>query len=76
MALALAGLTGLLHSLPHAVLAATIIVAVSSLIDWHALRETWRYDRADAAAFLATAAGVLALGVERGVLAGWRFRSA
>ena len=70
MALALAGLTGLLHSLPHAVLAATIIIAVSSLIDWHALRETWRYDRADAAAFLATAAGVLALGVERGVLAG------
>ncbi|HEX6157008.1 MAG TPA: SulP family inorganic anion transporter [Burkholderiales bacterium] len=70
MAAALLGLTGLLHSLPHAVLAATIIVAVSSLIDWQALRETWRYDRADTLAFLATAAGVLALGVEAGVLAG------
>ena len=70
MTAALLGLTGLLRSLPHAVLAATIIVAVTSLIDWHALRETWRYDRADAAAFLATAAGVLALGVEQGVLAG------
>ena len=70
MAGVLAGLTGALYFLPHAVLAATIIVAVSSLIEWHVLRETWRYDRGDAAALLATALGVLALGVEEGVIVG------
>jgi SulP family sulfate permease len=51
-------------------LAATIVVAVTSLIDLSTLRRAWRYDRADAAALLATAAGVLALGVEAGVLLG------
>ncbi len=70
MAGVLAGLTGWFHYLPHAVLAATIIVAVTSLIDWQALKETWRYDRGDGLAFLATMAGVLALGVEQGVIAG------
>jgi len=70
MAGVLAGLTGWFHSLPQAVLAATIVVAVSSLFDWSALKETWRYDRGDAAAFLATLAGVVVLGVEQGVIAG------
>lgn len=70
MAGVLAGLTGALRTLPQAVLAATIIVAVASLVDWHALREAWRYDAADGVAFAATLAGVLALGVEGGVLAG------
>jgi SulP family sulfate permease len=70
MAGVLAGLTGWFHSLPHTVLAATIIVAVSSLIDWRALRETWRYDRGDGLASVATLAGVLALGVEQGVIVG------
>ena len=70
MAGVLAGATGWLRELPHAVLAATIVVAVSSLVDWEALRDTWRYDRLDGIAFAATAAGVLALGVEQGVLAG------
>ena len=70
MAGVLAGATGWFHSLPHAALAATIIVAVSSLIEWHVLRDIWRYDRGDALAFLATAAGVVVLGVEQGVIAG------
>lgn len=70
MAGVLAGLTGWFHNLPHAVLAATIIVAVTSLIDWRALRQTWRYDRGDGLAFAATMAGVLVLGVEQGVIAG------
>lgn len=70
MAGVLAGLTGWFYYLPHAVLAATIIVAVISLIDWRAFRETWRYDRGDGLAFLATLAGVLAFGVERGVVVG------
>ena len=70
MAGVLAGATGWLRALPHAVLAATIVVAVSSLIVWKALRDTWRYDRLDGIAFGATAAGVLVLGVEQGVVAG------
>lgn len=70
MAVVLAGLTGLFHYLPHAVLAATIIIAVTGLIDTATLKEAWHYDRADALSLLATAGGVLLLGVEAGILAG------
>ncbi|MFY3385923.1 SulP family inorganic anion transporter [Paracidovorax sp. MALMAid1276] len=70
MGVVIAALTGLFHYLPHAVLAATIIVAVVSLIDVEALREAWRYDKADAVALLATAGGVVAVGVEAGILMG------
>lgn len=70
MALVIAALTGLFFYLPQAVLAATIIVAVSGLIDLKMLRLCWRYDRADALALLATAAGVVVFGVEVGILTG------
>lgn len=70
MGVVIAALTGLFHYLPHAVLAATIIVAVVSLIDVQTLREAWHYDKADAMSLLATAAGVIALGVEAGILMG------
>lgn len=70
MAIVLFGLTGLFRYLPHAVLAATIIVAVTSLVDVQALRQAWRYDRADGLSLLATAAGVVLLGVEGGILLG------
>jgi len=70
MALVIAALTGLFYDLPHAVLAATIIVAVTSLIDLKTLKEAWHYDRADALSLLATAVGVVALGVEVGILTG------
>ena len=63
----LLGLTGLFERLPLAVLAATIIVAVVGLVDFATLRHAWYYDRADAVAWLVTAMGVLALGVEAGV---------
>lgn len=56
--------------LPIAVLAATIVFAVSPLIDLTLLRKAWRYDRSDAVAYAGTAAGVLILGVEQGILAG------
>ncbi|MBW8336582.1 MAG: sulfate permease [Pseudomonas sp.] len=62
--------TPLFHNLPHAVLAATIIVAVLSLVDLSALRRTWRYSRQDAAAMAATMLGVLMIGVESGILLG------
>jgi SulP family sulfate permease len=62
--------TGLFQHLPHAVLAATIIVAVTSLVDVDTFRQAWRYDRGDAVALLATALGVIALGVEVGIVLG------
>jgi SulP family sulfate permease len=62
--------TGWLALLPLPVLAATIIVAVLGLLDWSTLRTAWHYDRADALALLATAGGVLLLGVEAGVVLG------
>lgn len=63
-------LTPLLHNLPQAVLAASIIVAVLSLVDLGSLRRTWRYSRQDGAAQLATILGVLLIGVEAGILLG------
>lgn len=70
LALALVAPTGWLALLPLPTLAATIIVAVLGMLDLSTLRTAWRYDRADAAALLATAGGVLALGVEAGVVVG------
>jgi SulP family sulfate permease len=70
IALSVMLLTPLLHNLPQAVLAATIIVAVLSLVDLGSLRRTWRYSRQDGAAQLATILGVLLVGVEAGILLG------
>jgi SulP family sulfate permease len=70
LALALVAPTGWLALLPLPVLAATIIVAVLGMLDLATLRTAWRYDRADALALLATAGGVLGLGVESGVIIG------
>ncbi|SDH49466.1 sulfate permease, SulP family [Pseudomonas benzenivorans] len=70
IALSVLLLTPLLHNLPQAVLAATIIVAVLSLVDLRALGRTWRYSRQDGAAQAATLGGVLLLGVEAGILLG------
>ncbi len=70
MALVIASMTGAFYYLPHAVLAATIIVAVASLVDFAALKEAWHYDRADALSLIATAVGVISMGVEVGILMG------
>lgn len=70
MALVVAFFTGWFHALPQAVLAATIIIAVTGLIDLGTLREAWHYDKADALSLIATALGVMALGVEAGILLG------
>lgn len=70
MALATMLLTPALYYLPKATLAATIILAVLSLIDLGALRRTWAYSRSDFAAMLATMVMTLALGVEAGIGAG------
>ncbi len=70
LALALVAPTGWLALMPLPTLAATIIVAVLGMLDTTTLRTAWRFDRADAAALVATAAGVLVLGVEAGVVIG------
>ena len=56
--------------LPKATLAATIIVAVLSLVDLSILKKTWGYNRDDFAAVLATIVLTLGLGVEIGVGSG------
>lgn len=70
MTIVIMGMTRWFHYLPHAVLAATIMVAVLTLVDFKTFRETWRYDKADGVAMLLTFAGVLLFGVEHGILLG------
>lgn len=70
IAIAALFLTPLLHSLPIATLAATIIVAVLSLVEFKTPREIWRYSKPDFAAMAATVLVTLLLGVEPGVMAG------
>lgn len=62
--------TDLLQDLPKAVLSAIIVVAVWQLIDLKALKHTWSYDRGDGIAQGATLVGVLALGIEHGLMLG------
>ena len=70
MGIVVMGLTSWFHYLPHAVLSATIIVAVLGLVDTQTLREAWQYDKADAIALLLTFCGVIVLGVEEGIVTG------
>ena len=63
-------LTPLLFYLPKATLAATIIVAVLSLVDLNVVQRAWRYSRSDFAAVITTILVTLLFGVELGVLAG------
>ena len=63
-------LTPLFYYLPNAVLAATIIVAVLSLVDLGAIKRTWRYSKSDFTAMAATIVIVLVVGVEAGIVAG------
>ena len=63
-------LTPLLHFLPNATLAATIVVAVVSLVDLGALKRTYAFSKADCAAMAATIVVTLARGVEVGLVVG------
>ncbi len=63
-------LTPLFRFLPQAVLAATIIVAVLSLVDLGAMRRTFLYSKADFVAMAVTVVTVLTVGVEAGIIAG------
>jgi SulP family sulfate permease len=70
IAIATLALTPLLFFLPKATLAATIIVAVLSLVDFAILQKTWAYSKADFTAVAATILATLGFGVEIGVSAG------
>ena len=70
MAVVVAIATSWFYYLPHAVLAATIIVAVLGLIDFKTLQQSWHYDRADAISLILTFFGVIFLGVEEGIVIG------
>ncbi len=70
LAIAAVALTPLVYFLPKATLAATIIVAVLSLVDLSILKRTWQYSKADFAAVAATMLLTLTVGVETGVSAG------
>ena len=68
IALCLLFLTGLLRNLPDVVLAAIVLVAVSGLINIPELRRTWALSRLEFRVALVAFAGVLLLGILKGVL--------
>ena len=70
IALAALFLTPYLYFLPQAVLAATIIVAVLSLVDIPEIQQTWVYSKADFAAMAGTILVTLGAGVELGITTG------
>jgi SulP family sulfate permease len=70
IALASLFLTPALYFLPQATLAATIIVAVLSLVDLTIFKRTWQYSKTDFAAALSTLVVTLTLGVELGLVTG------
>ncbi|KKB86190.1 sulfate:proton symporter [Devosia limi DSM 17137] len=63
-------LTPFLAILPKATLAATIVLAVLTLVDFSILKRAWDYSKADFAAVAITLLGTLLLGVEVGISLG------
>jgi SulP family sulfate permease len=68
IALVLLFFTGLFKSLPDAVLAAIVLVAVKGLIDFKELRYLWHASRIDFAAAGVAVVGVLVMGILDGVV--------
>ena len=62
--------TPVLYHLPLAVLAAIILVALGSLLDWRSFGKTWRYSKADFAAQFITFAVTLGVDLVSGLMAG------
>ena len=61
-------LTDLLRNLPDVVLAAIVLVAVKGLVDITELRRVWTLSRMEFSVAMAALAGVLLLGILKGVL--------
>jgi MFS superfamily sulfate permease-like transporter len=68
IALCLMFLTGLLRNLPNVVLAAIVLIAVKGLIDVGELRHLWRVSRFEFGVSMTALAGVLVLGILKGVM--------
>jgi SulP family sulfate permease len=68
LGLCLLFLTGLVQSLPKAVLAAIVLVAVKGLIDLREIARVWRVSRFEFGVAMVAFAGVLVQGILRGVL--------
>lgn len=66
--LCLVFLTGLIANLPNVVLAAIVLVAVKGLINIPELRRVWKLSRMEFWVAMAAFAGVLLLGILKGVL--------
>ena len=62
--------SGLLADLPQPVLAAIVLMAVTSLVKFAALKRLWRAHRTEFYVAIAALAGVLGSGILRGVLIG------
>ena len=62
--------TPLFGALPHAALAAIIIISVSDFIDFKPIYRYWKFYRHDSVTHIVALLGVLAFGVERGLLIG------
>ena len=63
-------LTPALYYLPQATLAASIVVAVLSLVDFGILKSTWRFSKLDFIAVATTLLATLLVGVESGLVMG------
>ena len=63
-------LTPALYYLPQVTLAATIVVAVLSLVDFEILKSTWRFSKLDFLAVATTLVATLLIGVESGLVIG------
>ncbi|TBR43085.1 sulfate permease [Marinomonas agarivorans] len=62
--------TDIFYFMPNAVLAATIILAVTSLVDFKAIFSVWRYSKQDGIAMVGTIITVLIYGVDTGIIVG------
>ena len=62
--------TPFFSALPHAALAAIIIVSVSDFIDFKPIYRYWKFYRHDSVTHIVALLGVLLFGVERGLLIG------
>lgn len=63
-------LTPLFRTLPNALLASIVMVAVSSLFDFKEIRFLWKTNRTDLYLLLVTFVATLLLGIEEGILVG------
>ncbi|MEX0994677.1 MAG: solute carrier family 26 protein [Balneolaceae bacterium] len=70
IALTVLFLTPLFYYLPDAVLAAIIIVAVSTLFDVKTMMRLWNTDRKDLAMLIVTFLATLTIGIEEGIAVG------